>query len=350
MSINSRDPNSVRIITTLLLILLVSLLTLGIFNIVSFTSMQTNSSSVQITSNRILITKVSVLNSASNETFLSVTVKNTGNTEVSLRGSSPSTSSLVFYPDSIEPGQYSNGLAEVQKVLNFEGRNGSAIVKNSPSLNVTSFGIEFYFAFNGFVPDEQQVFGKGAGTSPSYFVFYTFGAVNNINDFLISNNSTRLDAQLGNIVLPRTWYDVFYIDNGSAISAFVNGELVKSWQADVSYIGNMNDLWIGECGCGGHSFNGSLAFIRFYSRQVNSDVVTYNYYHPENPIAEGLSMWLQFNETTGNTISDLSNHNNGAAIFGNTQLVTPTNMVAPFTVTAFTSSGSQFNISSTFQL
>ena len=197
------------------------------------------------------------------------------------------------------------------KVVDF-GTSGYLNLSNSISLNPPTMTIELGFKFDGYTPDRQLLFGKGASSGDSFY-FYTYRSVNNINDFVVYNNGTRNDQQLNDIFSPGVWYTLDLTLDGEQIRIYENGMPINSWTRSITFRGNMNDLQIGACSCGGYFFNGSLSFFRLYSRALSAAEILQNY-GAANPISKDLSLWLQFDRTIGSEAIDISGNGNNAQI------------------------------------
>jgi len=66
-------------------------------------------------------------------------------------------------------------------------------------------------------------------------------------------------------------------------------------------------------------FRGFIAFIRVYNRTLSPDEITWNYQHPENPVRNGLVLWLaprSYDPTTGKWYDLSGNGNDGTAYGG----------------------------------
>jgi len=63
-----------------------------------------------------------------------------------------------------------------------------------------------------------------------------------------------------------------------------------------------------------------IAFIRIYSRALSRSEILHNYRNPNNPIRDGLVLWLDARNVIGNTWYDLSGYGNNGTIYGATQV------------------------------
>jgi hypothetical protein len=69
-------------------------------------------------------------------------------------------------------------------------------------------------------------------------------------------------------------------------------------------------------------FLGFIAQVLIYSRALSGSEIQYNYQNPNNPITNGLVLWLQADPKyiSGNTWLDLSGYGNNGTIY-NAQLI-----------------------------
>jgi|GEM_PF-6193566 len=284
---------------------------------------------------------------------LSIIVKNIGTQVVSLTGYlyASLAPSFEFSPEIISPGETSVGLASISwRVASFDGASGFMKVADSASLNPKTLTIEASFKYNDYNPDQQMLLDKGPAGGDAFY-FYTFRSVNNINDFVVYNNGTRYDQQLGNIFTPGTWFTVDFTIDGKSVNAYVNGVLVDSWARSILFRGNMNDILLGSCSCGGYFFNGSIAFLRMYSRALSGAEIQQNYL-ATTPVSESLALWLSFNQTSGVTVKDLAGNGNSATIRGGVSFGQP---LAPcdwysYHVSARANDGARYSLSQNARL
>ncbi len=293
------------------------------------------------------------LTGTSSNASISMVVKNLGARTVNLAGHvliafAPS---ITFTPSRIGPDEVALGVALVSCcVAEFDGLSGLVTVPDSVSLNPSALTIEVGFKYNGHAPDQQMIFSKGSAGNDSFY-FYTFRSAGNVNDFVVYNNGIRYDQQLGNIFLVDSWYSVSFTLNGTSISAYVNGVPVKSWNHAVLFRGNLNDLLLGKCSCGGYYFNGSIAFFRTYGRALSASEVQQNYLSPAS-VNSGSALLFNFNQEPGTTITDISGNGNNGTIGGHVSfvpLLEPCNWYS-VEVSASTDNGVRYSVSQSAQV
>jgi len=65
-------------------------------------------------------------------------------------------------------------------------------------------------------------------------------------------------------------------------------------------------------------FLGTIALVRIYNRVLSEDEVRWNYLHPDNPVRDGLVLWLKMDEGEGTKVFDYSGNDNDGTIHGAT--------------------------------
>lgn len=226
-----------------------------------------------------------------------------------------------FALNPIPPGTTSVANLSAPPVARFNGVNTSVVISNSTGFNSPNFSVEVDFEYSSFLPDQQELFEKGAGQSSAIF-FYSYRSVNNINDFAVLSNGTRSNYQLGDIFQVDRWYDLGFSVSADNVTAFVNGGLVETWpRTGPTYTGNNQPLVIGNCGCGGYFFNGSVSFVRYYSQPLTAAQFAHNFQDPSEPATTNLSSWLCFSETALGRVPDCSGNGHSGSASGPLTLV-----------------------------
>lgn len=124
-----------------------------------------------------------------------------------------------------------------------------------------------------------------------------------------------------NTVQLGVWNHGVAVMSGSSSSLWLNGWRVRSGslfdftKTDYIYIGAMVDLYY---------FSGYIAQVLIYSRALSDSEISYNYLYPNNPIRDGLVLWLRADPNNVKDIDndginewiDLSGYNNHGKIYG----------------------------------
>jgi len=252
----------------------------------------------------------------------SVTVQNVADREIVIAGhlSSFFLPPYTFTPSIVGPGATSIGSSTASwNISQFDGVSGRVEIPDSPSLNPSTLTLEVAFKYSNPNKDQQMILSKGSAGEDSFY-FYSFRSVNNLNDFVVYENNTRFDHSLGDIFVAGRWYDVLFALNGSGVSAFVNGDLVQTWTHSIVFRGNSQNLFLGQCACGGYNFKGDIAFVRMYNRALSVAEVQGNL-NPNQVSRSGLVMWLSSNQTEGSRFRDLSGLGNDGTMTGGVSFI-----------------------------
>jgi hypothetical protein len=110
--------------------------------------------------------------------------------------------------------------------------------------------------------------------------------------------------------------------NGLTTFVYVDNELEKSYPQTPNLISTTN-LFIGSARGVAQFFQGYIAQVLIYSRALSDSEITWNYNNLNNPIRDGLVLWLDARacDTSRNICYDLSGNNNHGTIYG-AQVVT----------------------------
>jgi len=109
------------------------------------------------------------------------------------------------------------------------------------------------------------------------------------------------------------WKHVVLRRTPTRLELYIDGKFDAGIDTTISTMQNTAQLMIGRW-CG-HFFKGSIAYIRIYNRALNEKEIRYNSFNYNNPIKEGLVLWLH-NRIHGGTWYDESGYGNDGTIFG----------------------------------
>lgn len=106
-----------------------------------------------------------------------------------------------------------------------------------------------------------------------------------------------------------TWYHLAAVYNGSQLRVYVNGELAATKDA-VRTI-DLTNTWadgfqIGRS-AGGRPLNGAISEARVWTKALTQAEIN-NGMCVVDPASDGLLAYWKFNESTGNTVTDISGH------------------------------------------
>jgi len=207
----------------------------------------------------------------------------------------------------------------------FDGVDDYVLVPHSPSLYLTSFSVVMWANalygglnndYNRFIekggwqaPDggfDIEVAGEGPTTEANFLVWrggYWYG--------LHPLNYPFIDSLFHHIVF---MYDNLYI------WVYIDGVLRGSTSVS-AYTPSTEPITIGKnCMLNAGYLNGYISQVLIYSRTLSDSEVQQDYLNPDNPVTDGLVLWLQADPAyiSGNTWYDLSGNNNNGTIYGAT--------------------------------
>jgi len=102
------------------------------------------------------------------------------------------------------------------------------------------------------------------------------------------------------------------------IEAFIDGKLVASHDYTDAVSTQSHPFCLGKRGAGGDYWNGVIVGVLFYNRALSEDEIQWNYLHPDNPVRDGLVLWLKLDEGEGTKVFDYSGQNNDGTVNGAT--------------------------------
>jgi hypothetical protein len=122
-----------------------------------------------------------------------------------------------------------------------------------------------------------------------------------------------------------TWAHVGLSKSGNIVKGYYNGVLSGTWTGSGDYKLDVNvKVGIGaRNGAGYAPSNVVVSQFLFYSRPLSDTEIRWNYSNPNNPVRDGLVLWLDARacDASKNTCYDLSGNNNHGTIYG-AQVVT----------------------------
>jgi len=206
----------------------------------------------------------------------------------------------------------------------FDGVDDYVEVPHSPSLYLTSFSVVMWANafccmnnyFNRFIEKggwldgggfDIETAGEGPPTEANFLVWS--GDMSWYGPHPL--NYPFIDSLFHHIVfMYDNLYVWVYIDNVLRGSASVS-----------AYTPSTEPIIIGRaCMANSSYLNGYIAQVLIYSRVLSASEVQHNYLNPDNPVRDGLVLWLQADPAyiSGNTWYDLSGNGNNGTIYGAT--------------------------------
>jgi hypothetical protein len=113
------------------------------------------------------------------------------------------------------------------------------------------------------------------------------------------------------------WHNIVAMYDGATLYFYTDGSLKASRTWGVTRSIYTSNLYIGRYGAGA-SYPHMTSQILIYSRALSDSEIRYNYQNPDNPITNGLVLWLQADPKyiQGNKWIDLSGYGNNGTIYG----------------------------------
>jgi hypothetical protein len=207
----------------------------------------------------------------------------------------------------------------------FDGIDDYVYVGDNPSLRPPTFTVFVYAMYTAGVFDQNYIFRK-TGSAPGYTVNLQISS-----PYFGAGVGFRLrDASLGSdftVLAPYpsfAWFSAALVYDGSTAYTYLNASLYVSRSMAFDNTKNTNSLYVGYPG---GAKSPALVFqALYYSRALSSSEIAWNHNYPDNPIRNGLVLWLQADPSYVKDIDgdgrlewiDLSGYNNHGKIYGAT--------------------------------
>ena len=200
-------------------------------------------------------------------------------------------------------------------MLSFDGVDDHVRVADSSSLDITdAITVEVWFK-TSVVHDGALVWKAHSRYSPAYGLIY-FGE-------LAGSIACRITDSDGTVhyvdfawAADGLWHHLAVTYDGSAQKIFFDSIMKNQVEWSGTIITNNYDVVIGDRETAHEYFNGLIASVRIYNRALIEDEIKWNYMHSEDPVRDGLVLWLKMNEGYGDTVYDLSGYGNHGTIYG----------------------------------
>jgi hypothetical protein len=224
----------------------------------------------------------------------------------------------------------------------FDGVDDYVLVPHSSSINIT--GKYTFMAwinpitFGGY--SRGRIFDKNP-TLASGYIFYIENTPGSSIVYVLEVFINGANAYVSNVISLNVFQCVGAVFTGSAVRFYVNGKLVGAPPFSIYPSTNTENLYIGNRKYLDRGFCGYISRILIYKDTVLSDSgIAWNYNNPDNPIRDGLVLWLKADPAYIKDIDndgilewiDLSGYGNHGKIYGAilVQLVrTPARILSP---------------------
>ena len=122
----------------------------------------------------------------------------------------------------------------------------------------------------------------------------------------------------------RLWHHYVGVFDGRIMYGYRDGALVSSITPTTPTPQQIGPVYLGYNNVDNRYFKGLIAVVRIYNRALSSYEIVWNYRHPNDPVKDGLVLWLQAHPDNVKDIDndgilewiDLSGYNNHGKIYG----------------------------------
>jgi len=210
----------------------------------------------------------------------------------------------------------------LRPVLSFDGADDYVEVPDDPTLkpsNYITLSVRFKTADK--TKDLQTLMMKWEGYNFCYrwdgTKPYIWFELRGTDDF---TRALSTDSIVGSWNVENdVWYHVVATYDGTYMRVYVNGVLYQEKNVGSFTIkGTTARLALGQESwlAGERCLKGSLFEAQIYSRALTEDEIKWNYLHPDNPIRDGLVLWLKLDEGEGAKVYDHSGNGNDGMVNG----------------------------------
>jgi len=137
------------------------------------------------------------------------------------------------------------------------------------------------------------------------------------------NDGTNRDSIGAGAPVQGAWYMKALVFDFPNVYSYVNGTLYASKTTGVIPTGAPGYQWYLAQRYNPVSrerLQGAIASVLIYSRALSQSEILHNYRNPNNPVRDGLVLWLDARSVSGSTWYDLSGYGNHGTIYGATQV------------------------------
>jgi len=214
-----------------------------------------------------------------------------------------------------------------KSALAFNGENAYVRVEDSPSLTFTDkltiFAVIKPYSFsdiNGRAPNivgrENEEFRFRINTDGRYW--------------LLVNDGTGFEEYTFNTkALLNEWQTAAITFNAGLAKLYFNGEFKEDHTFTKTSIADSNKpVWVGTFTEVREFWNGLISQVLLYNRDLSADEIRQLHENPQSPPTNGLVLWLNFDEGSGDIAYDKSGNGNHGTIY-NAVWVSEQGQVAP---------------------
>ena len=208
------------------------------------------------------------------------------------------------------------------KAMYFDGTDDYVDIAESSSLQSLNYGFTFEVLFRAEEIGTIQCF----ITDWDYYARMVWFGLNNdgrLKATLIKND-TAYPTIFDTYIESNKFYVAHLIYNGTKYYLYINSVKESTETSLSAPIDNPEADWsIARRRDNRDFFNGSIGFVRIYSRALSESEIQYNYLHPSDPVRDGLVLWLHWDsiDSDSGLWRDKTYHGNDGTIYGATEKV-----------------------------
>jgi len=225
------------------------------------------------------------------------------------------------------------------QALYFDGVDDYVVVPHSGLFNSPEATLEVFVSVSSLLGRWQVITTKWDGNVSHEE--YVLGV--DYNGYLYTIHRNALGSRIGvtdGKAVAGVWYGLAMVYKAdSFLRLYVNTSKYETTYTGTMYY-QTGPLYIGQRGDNLYFFPGYIAYVRLYSRALTDDEITWNYNYPDNPIRNGLVLWLHWDsiDPVAGVWYDKSGFGNHGTIYGATlvkivkpprRVLTPSRVLAP---------------------
>jgi len=216
-------------------------------------------------------------------------------------------------------------LRQFRYAMYFDGVDDYVLIPNNPvfsGLNTITVMVFFnWLGSYGQVPVAKHRNVSGYREWMIYISSYTYRWVWHVFD----DTAGAFSEASSSLPAPRLVHLTGVFNNGYLV-LYENASRVSSSTGNIVIRSTTEPINIGRRGDARYYFQGYIYYVMLYSRTLSDSEIQWNYQYPDNPIRNGLVLWLQadpkyIKDIDGDGVLewvDLSGNNNHGKIYGAT--------------------------------
>jgi len=200
--------------------------------------------------------------------------------------------------------------------LKFDGVDDYAEIADDPSLKPSELTVEVWaYPYKETAPGEYMHVVSKMSKTPYAGWALCFERDREIL-FAWRDGTTTYFARTGSgYYSANTWYHVVATFKDNVGILYINTRLIQQTTGG-ALSHSPGTLQIGNCVAYAVPFDGLIGEVRLYSRVLNVAEIEHNMLHRNDPVTDGLVLWVPFDEGSGTAVADKSGKGNDGTIYG----------------------------------